>query len=480
MSASSNKRKSPSDGDNDGKDQGAKITFKMAMENLLTDESMTDVKVVSIDGKHHVPAVRSLLASRSKVFKSLLFGNYKESTTNEVQTEYTEDVLKAVVEFIYTDDAKIFHKEYNWDSKSSAKDVPDNDIDTLVGIVAASHYYGLPELEEKTKVYCSSLLRHNFWEIASKKSYHFFIKLIALCDSHGPSLNDLKKVAFQAIDKFSSNEHIPVIFGNASICSLSYADIDTMLQLPKFRRDVSDVNKFILIDIWNKNEYNSPSTPTKYQAKDCHGSQNVDRMNQAVELMRCHVELVLIPAIDLSTKVASSGLCAPEQLSNAYKEQAIWSQRNEYFRDIWDSCENRVANGGYETCLRCKGMKSGVHRWGIRVRVIPDDCELTIGIASINQTLNYSSYGNFFPDAITSDTEDVPHIDDLPRLQKNSVIKFELNMSVGAGTLHASVDGGEPIELCNTLSSILKSEDDSFVPIANNNNKCSVLFLGFE
>lgn len=77
----------------------------MDLHSHLNDVDIADVQLVGTDGKI-VVAVRSLLAMRSPFFKKLLFGSFRESYLEQVKLGYSSLVIKAVVEYCYTDEIK--------------------------------------------------------------------------------------------------------------------------------------------------------------------------------------------------------------------------------------------------------------------------------------------------------------------------------------------------------------------------------------
>ena len=88
------------------------ITRKQANEKLLTDELMSDVKLRGVDGKT-VLAIRSLLAARSTVFQSMLYGSFEEAKKDIVDIgNYNGNVLQYLVEFIVTEDSKLFKTNF--------------------------------------------------------------------------------------------------------------------------------------------------------------------------------------------------------------------------------------------------------------------------------------------------------------------------------------------------------------------------------
>jgi len=90
-----------------------------ALRSLLDDEELSDVVlVVSADDgctAARVPALKALLASRSPVFRRLLFGQFVEARQKEVEIGngrlgFGGDVVRAVVEYSYTDSVALLEQ----------------------------------------------------------------------------------------------------------------------------------------------------------------------------------------------------------------------------------------------------------------------------------------------------------------------------------------------------------------------------------
>ena len=64
----------------------------------LQDEDLTDVSLIGDDGVE-VRACRFVLAARSKVLKRMLYGNFREATSTNIELPYSGAVLQAVVEY---------------------------------------------------------------------------------------------------------------------------------------------------------------------------------------------------------------------------------------------------------------------------------------------------------------------------------------------------------------------------------------------
>jgi hypothetical protein len=77
--------------------------LSQALKVLLANEEMADVTIVaSLDGTR-VGANRCILASRSDVLHSMLYGNFLEATSDEVSFNCSGANLRMVAEYCYTD-----------------------------------------------------------------------------------------------------------------------------------------------------------------------------------------------------------------------------------------------------------------------------------------------------------------------------------------------------------------------------------------
>ena len=64
--------------------QEDEASLDCAIRNLLSNASLVDVNLRGTDGVT-IPAHRLILAARSQVFESLLFGNFAEASNSEVR-----------------------------------------------------------------------------------------------------------------------------------------------------------------------------------------------------------------------------------------------------------------------------------------------------------------------------------------------------------------------------------------------------------
>mmetsp|Transcript_124132 Transcript_124132/g.356542 ORF Transcript_124132/g.356542 Transcript_124132/m.356542 type:complete len:447 (-) Transcript_124132:140-1480(-) len=97
---------------------------------LLFDEATSDVKF-SVHGEI-IPAHRAILAARSQVFKSMLFGSMKEGTANEVElNSFPTQTTRQLIRFIYT---------------GKVQEVL---LEDTVPLMACADFFGLAELRKK-------------------------------------------------------------------------------------------------------------------------------------------------------------------------------------------------------------------------------------------------------------------------------------------------------------------------------------------
>jgi hypothetical protein len=112
------------------------------LEYLMTDDSLSDVSLRCTDGQV-VTANRCILAGRSIIFRQLLGSG---TGGGSLRVDYNGEVMKAVVEFVYTDSTNILRtalQKANNQDPFLAK--------TLVYVADAALHFGLPGLFEKVQ-----------------------------------------------------------------------------------------------------------------------------------------------------------------------------------------------------------------------------------------------------------------------------------------------------------------------------------------
>jgi len=75
--------------------------YSTSMSNICMTDTYSDLTLISNGGTSY-PAHRSFLAARSDYFSALLYGGLKESGENEVALQFSDEVLKPVLQFLYS------------------------------------------------------------------------------------------------------------------------------------------------------------------------------------------------------------------------------------------------------------------------------------------------------------------------------------------------------------------------------------------
>ena len=117
---------------------GASNTLIQDLLEALQDDEMADVCLVGKDGAD-VFANRFVLAARSKVLKSMLYGNFRESTMHRIPLDYDGVILEAIVEFCTRNEIPKFRLYIHRNSRSARR---------LVQLFKAADYLGLEKLAE--------------------------------------------------------------------------------------------------------------------------------------------------------------------------------------------------------------------------------------------------------------------------------------------------------------------------------------------
>jgi hypothetical protein len=459
------------------------LSLPEALKKLLTEEDLSDLTLQGDDGSQ-IKVNRCLMAIRSAVFRRMLYGDFAEANQSIVKLGYSMDVLKALVQYIYTDSADIL--------KSEAHD--DGFVRTLLSLIDAATYFGLPGLGRKARDLGSSSIKENpvVW--------------FAVCGSYGVTLTTSFEES--ALELIRANPK-KLLEGEA-IALLSESQMERILKDEKLEAD--EYTLFLILQAWtntNEGEKIGGGIEPKEEA-------SASRMRTA-ERMTKYISLESINPVDLSTTLTASGLVTNEQLSEAYKTQALSSQQQHgisytkprFQPAVWRKSNDSVLRVGateYADCknelLECQALSSGVYKWSILVEEFTTDCcDLSLGVASTAYETNeeddrinelgyplgwleggwaYGSKGSAYHNC----TRLLPASADR-MFQGGSKVTFTLDLT-GEGTLSASVDGRPAFRLFdNMLSAFSDRECAGFVPAVSMDphgldGEIRVRFLGFE
>ena len=123
----------------------------------LSDDAASNyndmVLVSQIDGGH-VPAIRFVLAARSSLFRTMLYGNFREAQQNDIPLEFTAETLEAIVHFC---------SFQTLPSVCRSNDVRDHDAESvarLIEIATAADYFSLADCKVQTEQAIQAIMSH--------------------------------------------------------------------------------------------------------------------------------------------------------------------------------------------------------------------------------------------------------------------------------------------------------------------------------
>lgn len=273
---------------------GRELSPEELLASFLTDEKLNDVTLRGKDGIT-VSANRYILAAKTKVFHRMLFGQFRESSSDEVNIGFPGHVIKAVVEYIHTRSPEILdHTKIQKPDDTDATNA-NQQVSFLISLAAAASFFNLPQLEKAVAETLCHLLTN--WPTLS------FAMLEAMI-SEGPSIQaELFRKVFHCIQ---TNTTIFAELKPSHVGCLTPAVLEKILANPGMH--ATEYQLFQLLMTWVD------------ASSDSMGNQ--DRLDVASGLSK-HLNLAKINPRELSTIVSESGFIANEQIFEAYKIQAL-------------------------------------------------------------------------------------------------------------------------------------------------------------
>jgi hypothetical protein len=453
-------------GDNPEKE----VSRNEALETLLNDEDLADLTLQGKDGVL-VHANRCMLAARSSVFRRMLFGEFSESDSSIVTVDYHSEVLKAIVQYIYTDDSKIFHKKCDADLAR-----------TVVSLIDAANFFNLGKLRRKAQKWAfTSMQQHPF--IAGV----FLDECSSLCSGgFGPE----EEYALNTIRSFPS----AMLQDGSALFSLNPATMEQLMQDEKIEAD--EYTLFLLLEAWSKatppagytRRHEPPSSSTDDE-RDFSWQEN--RKDIAMSLVK-HIRLDRIDPSSLSSTVFNSGLVSTEHLLDAYRTQALSAERQYGVtyklqrynsRPVWQRTCESLFTSSYDKheveLLQVSSLTRGVHRWKIRIEAVcPKGVWLGLASTAIPLKANewlgsqkggwvYGSTGVICHDDSARNRQEDVDKGGNPPFGAGSEVCMTLDLSADCGgTLSASVDENPSVLLFSGLLSHLMQHEGAggFVP----------------
>lgn len=274
--------------------ESEEFSLEDVLTTLLTDDTLSDILLQGNDGEK-VAANRCILACRSDVFKRMLFNTSSSGTSHDIlRVNYDGDVVQALVDYIYTDDADILTAAAESMSCNAAL------AKTLVFLTDAALHFGLPGLVRKTEEVGCQLMEEN---------NHLACSFMETCRNIGSRLNSscLLEKALQIIRANPTS-----ILNNEGLASLGSAVLEEIVSDNDIEAD--ELSLFYLIKAWYDSYCNSIMKPDNMRKES--------RRTVAAKLAE-HIRYENIDPNLLTSAVSSSGLVPEKRLNEAYKAQAL-------------------------------------------------------------------------------------------------------------------------------------------------------------
>lgn len=466
------------------KECNEEISRDQALVILLRDESFHDCHLKGTDGVV-IGCNRSILCARSPTLRRLLApetcgGAAKSMASSKrhacIPLAYPGDVIQAVVDYIHTDQCRLFKRqqrrimEDNHDFTVSTRIAS-----TVLALTDAALGLALPGLYRKTKDWARSIM-FDQPEMAC-------LFLTESNNQKNTVVEDLARQIIRTNPAALLEEH-----GGRAIALLNAALLESILSDKEMEGD--DFTLFRILQAWTVMERDDESVDADKEStsKDITVARFMNwRMTIASQLVK-YIHLERINPTELSTVVASSGLVNPDQLLQAYRTQAMVAEQTHGVQycihrsvqqPVWESTNDATltgkAQGRAVETLKCRPINDGIHEWSIK---IVEGCSfMLLGVISSSVERHskssawlgghegdyaYANNGTIYQ--FPSPAGQVKQT--YPKYGKGSKVTFHLNCTKkeGGGTLSVSVDDGPWLVL---FTSMLTIPNQGFLPAAS-------------
>ncbi|CAB9501792.1 expressed unknown protein [Seminavis robusta] len=412
------------------------ITFEQAFASLRT--KFHDVTLKGND-EVTVRANRTALASRCEFFEKLFFSDFKEAQCETVQIGFPGAVLEATVEYILTNKVAILDNPNSNEAEALEK------LRTVLLLASAAAYFDLEELGEMIKKAVTTFVEDAqpslcfaVLEESLKNNLSEEFEEVALAKIHSNTSNCLHGTAIRDV--------------HLSVLKRIFLDDRIKSSLPAFRA-------FELVQAWARTE------------------SAEDKTVAAKSLIVEHVDLETIAPLELSSNVSSSGLVTLEQLTEAYKRQALRAAEvlefpiRQVFGQKLTASFTVTSTGWISNCIACAPITEGKHQWTIDVKK-DINTHIWLGIATptgFSTTLQQKTYlgtGVWSYRGNCQTHNQCQTLSNGMTFAQGSRVTLTLSLcpnDVNHGSLSISVDGNSPVtsftNLCNFVG------DGGFMPV---------------
>mmetsp|Transcript_45813 Transcript_45813/g.96140 ORF Transcript_45813/g.96140 Transcript_45813/m.96140 type:complete len:391 (-) Transcript_45813:147-1319(-) len=313
-------------------------TLSANLMACLDQEDMVDLHLLASDGSK-IPAFRNILACQSSVLRTMLYGDFEESKSDEVKLGYDGDALRALVEFCITDDVLLFNGRMD---ENAARDI--------VQLIACAHFLNMPHLQDKARNLVNALLK------AHKSLACIIYDEASIC---GEPTESVKEGALAVVKEYPeetllSNPHSL----RPAVLSELISDDGMMCE---------EIILFRVLEKWATAEIGVGTTRVDDTVED--------RVSIAKDLAAEHIRFTSIQPTDLIGTVKESCIVDEKLIFNALAAQAVCAEkkmgvrfskkRKRKLRSVIKvSCAgSAVINGFYEEGAMHKGYPTYRKTW---------------------------------------------------------------------------------------------------------------------
>jgi len=374
----------------------------------------------------------------------------KNPRAKKVAIGYPGKVIRAIVDYCYTDHSELFQQ--NSTSESYVR--------TMVELSGAADYFELPLLSEKAITETRSIMR--------ERPSVACVILDQTCGGN-KGMSELANDALQCIRRNPSAALLPQ--NGLGVLSLTGPPLALIMADDEMNCD--EITLFLALRRWAEGEGD-------------------DRQKTACEIAKC-LRLANISPTDLCSVVEVSGLVSKDQLFQTFKNQAMYAEREtdkfskprlnvswQSTSDLLFTCETPEH---ITELLDCAVMTSGVHMWSIEV-VTYCNC-VWLGVAFVSEKINCDqwlgkqvtgwAYGSNGAACHNTGEDNGPYHEVHPTFDQGSVITMKLDLTAG-GTLSAAVDDKPPFVLFQDMT---HEQKPAFVPAVSVRGPGAVRVLSF-
>jgi hypothetical protein len=283
---------------------------------------MTDVHLVSRDGLT-VPANRFVLAARSPVFGKMLYGGFREASSNHVELEYDARLLEVIVHYCNTETVPVSSVLHD---SGKVDDVDEAQMRFLVDLVRAADYLQLLGLEGFVTRRIRYLMTRNL-----SLAIVVFDQADAASELHGAALQVLETRPYAVFGEALGSRGAAV-----GIECLSEGRIAGFFKSSSIA--AGELFLFHLLQQWY--EHHRPP-PSSQHCSATAAKKEIKVLETALQCCR-YIQLVNIEPSVLLDTVSSCPFCPPEMVFSAIAQQALQASQ----RGMWAlSCR-----GGKKSC----------------------------------------------------------------------------------------------------------------------------------